>query len=109
MPLPQTPLLTLAQETWAKIHSGIESTQSATSESLRPVCGEEQDLLSQQRAEEPSQVPHVAEVTGPIATVFVLHLPGERRSGAQPGGGEGSAPLAPPSPRPVNSPHVPER
>lgn len=84
VPLPQTPLLTLAQETWAKIYSGIESLQRATSESFRPICGEEEDLLSQQCTGEPSQVPHVAEVAGPIATVFILHLPGERKSGAQP-------------------------
>lgn len=41
-----TPLLTLAQETWAKVYSGIESLEGATFESLRPICGEEQDLIS---------------------------------------------------------------
>lgn len=46
VPLPQTPLVTLAQETWAKIYSGIESLKGATFESFRPICGEEQDLVS---------------------------------------------------------------
>lgn len=87
MPSPQTPLHP-AQDTWAEIHSGVESLEGATFESFRPICGEEEDSVSQQRTEEPSQVPHVAEVTGPVATVFILHLPGKRRSGAQlPSGG----------------------
>lgn len=38
--------LTLAQETWAKIYSGIKSLEGATFESLWPICGEEQNLLS---------------------------------------------------------------
>lgn len=83
VPLPQTSLRTLARETWAKIYSGIESLEGAAFESFGPVCGEEQDLVSQQRTEEPSQVPHVLHVAGPVATVFILHLPRERKSGGK--------------------------
>lgn len=88
VPLPQTSLRTLAQETWAKIYSGIESLEGATFEAFRAICGEEQDLVSKQCTEEPSQVSHVAHVAGPVATVFILHLPGERKSGGQLWGGE---------------------
>ena len=54
VPLSQTSFWTLAWETWAKIYSGIESLEGATFESFRPICGEEQNLVSKQRSEEPS-------------------------------------------------------
>ena len=48
-------------------------------------------------------MPHVAEVTGSVATIFILHLPEGRESGTQLWDG-GQGPLVPSSPAPVTSP-----
>lgn len=74
---PQTQVLSPIWQTWPKIYSGVEPLQGATAESLWPICGEQQDLVTQNSPEEPGQVPHVAKVAGPVAAIFILHLPGE--------------------------------
>lgn len=63
--------------TCAKVYRGIQPIQRATCHLLVcvSVSGEKNNILSQEEAEQCSQVAHVVVVTRKVAPIFILNLP----------------------------------
>lgn len=63
-------------QTWAEVNGGIDALEGPTLEITHTcsICGEQDHLFSQMRAEQLPEMPHVIKITGKVTPVFILYL-----------------------------------
>lgn len=63
-------------QTWAEVNSGVDALEGSTLEITHAcsISGEQDHLISQIRAEQLAEMPHVIKITGKVTAVFILYL-----------------------------------
>ncbi len=63
-------------QTWAEVNGGIDALEGSTLEITHTcsICGEQDHLISQMRAEQLAEMSHVIIITGKVTAVFILYL-----------------------------------